>query len=31
MYGGLISRIVLIAFSPVVSGKVDPSRAPACR
>jgi cation/acetate symporter len=24
MYGGLISCIVLIAFSPVVSGKVDP-------
>ena len=24
MYGGLISSIVLIAFSPVVSGKVDP-------
>jgi cation/acetate symporter len=25
MYGGLISCIVLIAFSPVVSGKVDPT------
>jgi cation/acetate symporter len=25
MYGGLISCIVLIAFSPVVSGKVDPN------
>ncbi len=25
MYGGLISCIVLIAFSPVVSGKVDPA------
>ncbi|MGW6132244.1 solute symporter family protein [Cellulomonas sp. NPDC055163] len=24
MYGGLISCVVLIAFSPVVSGKVDP-------
>ncbi|MBO0900235.1 cation acetate symporter [Cellulomonas sp. zg-ZUI222] len=24
MYGGLVSCIVLIAFSPVVSGKVDP-------
>jgi cation/acetate symporter len=24
MYGGLISCLVLIAFSPVVSGKVDP-------
>jgi cation/acetate symporter len=24
MYGGLISSVVLIAFSPVVSGKVDP-------
>jgi cation/acetate symporter len=25
MYGGLLSCIVLIAFSPVVSGKVDPN------
>ena len=25
MYGGLISAIVLIVFSPVVSGKVDPA------
>ncbi len=25
MYGGLISCLVLIAFSPVVSGKVDPA------
>ena len=25
MYGGLISTIVLIVFSPVVSGKVDPA------
>ncbi|MCU1432768.1 MAG: sodium solute transporter superfamily [Actinotalea sp.] len=25
MYGGLISCVVLIAFSPVVSGKVDPA------
>jgi cation/acetate symporter len=25
MYGGLVSCIVLIAFSPVVSGKVDPA------
>jgi cation/acetate symporter len=27
MYGGLISSIVLIIFSPVVSGKADPTGA----